>query len=154
MITSKDGEAQKVALLELGADDYITKPFSLAEVIARLKAILRRTQRRNDLTTTDSTQQYHIQDLLIDTSTWTVSRAGEEISLTVYEFEILACLAASAGKPVSRERLIEHLQGSYVAGYEHSLTTAINRLRSKLEREASEPQYIKTVRSLGYTLAK
>lgn len=146
MLTSKSGEEQRIKGLELGADDYVTKPFSPRELVMRVKAILRRTQavnRSNILSFNDG-------DLIIDTDNLSVKKRQKEIETTPNEFKILAMLAENPGKTFSRSQLINAALGYDFIGYDRTVDTHIKNLRHKIEDNSKNPEYIKTVYGAGY----
>lgn len=149
MLTSQDDELSKVLLLECGADDYIVKPFSSAELKARIKAVLRRSEgsQKQDKEFDTIT----IGELQLDMSRRLVWMAGEEIHLTFLEFEILATLASRPGHVFSRGQILESLNSFSTEDYERGLTVHITRIRGKLGGKARS-QYLMTVRGVGYRL--
>jgi DNA-binding response OmpR family regulator len=148
MLTSKSEEMDKVIGLEVGADDYLTKPFSIREFIARAKAILRRVEAIQKEIGSDADIQ--VGDLSIEASKRKVSLRGERIDLTPKEFDLLHLLASHPGKTYTREQLLNILWGYQYNGYEHTVNSHINRLRSKIESNISNPQYILTSWGVGY----
>lgn len=148
MLTSKSEEFDKVLGLEVGADDYLTKPFGIREFIARVKAIFRRVQaiqkEMND------EQDIHLGDLIIEVSKRRVTLHNERIELTPKEFDLLHLLASHPGKTYTREQLLNLLWGYQYSGYEHTVNSHINRLRSKIEIDLSNPSYILTSWGVGY----
>jgi len=150
MVTARVEEADRLIGLELGADDYVTKPYSPREVVARVRAVLRRAS---------SAEVLHplirVADLEIDTDAYSVSRGGENIDLTPTEFGILVTLARYPGRVYSRLQLLESTQdGVAYEGYERTIDAHIKNLRSKIEPNPKEPIYIETVFGVGYRLAK
>jgi two-component system, OmpR family, alkaline phosphatase synthesis response regulator PhoP len=148
MLTAKSEEFDKVLGLELGADDYLTKPFAIRELTARVKAIFRRVEalqkdqgEKNDIT---------IGELIIDSAKRRVTLKGERIDLTPKEFELLHLLASHPGKTYTREQLLSILWGYSYNGYEHTVNSHINRLRGKIETDLSDPKYILTTWGVGY----
>ncbi|MCJ7660424.1 MAG: response regulator transcription factor [Anaerolineales bacterium] len=149
MLTARVEEADQLIGLELGADDYITKPFSPRIVVARVRALLRRMSTK--LTTS---QLVCVADLEIDFDAHTVTRNGEEINLTPTEFNLLAVMAEQPGRAFSRLQLLEASQGVTYEGYERTIDAHIKNLRRKLENYPKEPRYIETVFGVGYRFAK
>ncbi len=154
MLTAKSEELDKVLGLELGADDYITKPFSIRELLARVKAILRRTDNYSDDTGSPVGKLLNFGELQIDLEKRTVSLAGRKIELTAKEYDLLVLFAGSPGKAFNRQQLLETVWGYQFEGYHHTVNSHINRLRSKIEADPSEPRYIKTVWGFGYRFAE
>lgn len=147
ILTAKEEESDKIKGLELGADDYMVKPFSINELIARVKANLRRLNFQNP---EHNIEKIEYEDLVLDLSKYEVKKRGEVIDLTVREFELLKYLAVRQGQVVSRETLL-----SDVWGYEHfgdirTVDVTVRRLREKIEDESGDPEYIKTKRGVGY----
>jgi DNA-binding response OmpR family regulator len=153
IVTARGQDQDKVRGLDLGADDYLTKPFSVDELLARVRAVLRRTQ----FTAKDSSQGLQttatIGDLEIDYSQHLVKMAGQEITLTPTEYRILAYFAQNAGRVLTQDLLLEHVWGSEYLGESHMLQVNINRLRRKLEVDPTHPRYILTKVGVGYYLA-
>jgi DNA-binding response OmpR family regulator len=147
MLTARTEEADKVAGLAVGADDYLTKPFSMRELMARVRAILRRIERIQQSSEAESVNRF---DLTVDAARRQVLRADEEIPLTPIEFEILLTLARSPGVVFSREQLMERVWGyrDYAGG--RVVDSHVARIRRKLADEAAEPKYIRTVHGVGY----
>jgi two-component system, OmpR family, alkaline phosphatase synthesis response regulator PhoP len=148
MLTSKSEEMDKVLGLEVGADDYLTKPFSIREFIARAKAILRRVEAIQKEIGSDS--DISVSELSIEASKRKVTLNGERIELTPKEFDLLHLLASHPGKTYTREQLLNILWGYQYNGYEHTVNSHINRLRSKIEPDISKPKYILTSWGVGY----
>ena len=147
MLTAKDSELDKVLGLELGADDYVTKPYSARELIARIRAVLRRRSAETD-SATESVLQGGPVRMDIDRHVVTVN--GEEISMPLKEFELLEILLRNVGRVMTRGQLIERVWGADYVGDTKTLDAHIKRLRSKIEPDSSAPQYVVTVRGLGY----
>ena len=147
MLTAKDSELDKVLGLELGADDYVTKPYSARELIARIRAVLRRRSAETD-SATESVLQGGPVRMDIDRHVVTVN--GEEISMPLKEFELLEILLRNVGRVMTRGQLIERVWGADYVGDTKTLDVHIKRLRSKIEPDSSAPQYVVTVRGLGY----
>ena len=148
ILTSKSEEFDKVLGLEIGADDYLTKPFAIREFIARVKAIFRRVQAIQK--ETDNESDINIGDISIEVSKRKVLLDGERIDLTPKEFDLLYLLSSHPGKTYSREQLLSLLWGYQYNGYEHTVNSHINRLRSKIEEDVSNPKYILTTWGVGY----
>lgn len=151
MLTSNNDELHKVLMLELGADDYVTKPFSPLELKARIKAVLRRTAPGGQSTPCE--QIVEVGKLKIDLAKRQLWLDGEEIHLTFHEFEILAVLAQKPGHPFSRDSILEALHGNAPESYISGMSSHITRIRAKVEPDQKNPRYILTVRGLGYKLA-
>lgn len=150
MLTSKSDESDKVLALEIGADDYITKPFGILELLARVKALLRRSQ----IETPIEKQFIDYKQLRLDKLKRKAILSDKRLELTQKEFDLLYLLASNPGKPFRREELLEAVWGFAFAGYEHTVTTHINRLRIKLESNLNTPEYILTSWGIGYRFAE
>ena len=149
MLTARDSERDLVHGLEIGADDYVTKPFSAAELVSRIAALLRR--RRIDLDAGANTT-ITVGGILIDLVSDTVTVDGTPVSLTPSEFKILSLLASSPAAIHPRRQIMEHLWGSTHVGDEHTCEVHVSALRRKIERDPSSPERLVTVRGEGYTL--
>jgi len=145
MITARVEEFDKLKGLETGADDYITKPFSPREVVARVKTVLRRVNR-----TVDENLKVEKGFIQIDVNAHTVKKAGRLIELTPSEFEILVLLARNPGRVYTRYQLLEAIQGQSFEGYERTIDAHIKNLRAKIEDDAKNPVLIRTVFGIGY----
>lgn len=150
MLTAKSEEIDKVLGLETGADDYLTKPFSVREFIARVKAIFRRTQLTASSPNAQKKAFYQYGDLAIDVEKRKVTISEKRIELSPKEFELLTLLAAHPGKSYNRERILNLIWGYEFEGYEHTVNSHINRLRRKIEPDLSDPKYILTTWGVGY----
>lgn len=151
MLTSKSEEFDKVLGLELGADDYLTKPFSIRELLARIKANLRRVEVEQKSTQPQNeTQLMKFNDLVIDPQKRKVTLGNKSVSLTPKEFELLQLFASNPGKAFSRQELLSEIWGYQFEGYDHTVNSHINRLRNKIEKNPSDPVYLKTVWGIGY----
>ena len=148
MLTSKSEETDKVLGLEFGADDYLTKPFSIREFIARVKAIFRRIEAIHKETMNE--EDISVGDLKIEISKRKVLLDNKRIDLTPKEFDLLHLLAAHPGRTYTREQLLSLLWGYQYNGYEHTVNSHINRLRSKIEKNMNEPEFILTTWGVGY----
>ncbi|MCC6612593.1 MAG: response regulator transcription factor [Anaerolineae bacterium] len=149
LLTSKSDEMDRVIGLTVGADDYLTKPFSPRELTARVKAILRRGRNQ----ASDQSQILTFKRLQIDGERHEVWRDGELIELTALEFKLLKTLATYAGMVMSREQLLERVWGYEYYGEDRVVDVHIGHIRQKLEYDISDPQFIQTVRGVGYKLA-
>lgn len=152
MLTAKDSEIDKVLGLELGADDYVTKPFSNRELIARVKANLRRNSVREEELETEQNNDIEVGDLVIHQDAYIVSKRGEEIELTHREFELLHYLSLHIGQVMTREHLLETVWGYDYFGDVRTVDVTVRRLREKVEDLPSHPTYIITRRGVGYFL--
>jgi DNA-binding response OmpR family regulator len=151
MLTSKAEELDKVLGLELGADDYMTKPFSIRELLARVKALFRRIEVAQEKSQeTNANGELLYDELVIDLEKHKVTLRGETIELTAKEFDLLALFACNPGRAYSRQELLDLVWGYQYSGYSHTVNSHINRLRSKIELDPASPRYIKTVWGLGY----
>lgn len=150
MLTAKSEEIDKVLGLETGADDYLTKPFSIREFIARVKAILRRVKNLNSEAETASKDHLNIEDLSIDLVKRKVVLDEKVLDLTPKEFDLLTLLASKPGWVYSRTELLNKVWGYNFNGYEHTVNSHINRLRSKIEPDINNPKYILTSWGIGY----
>jgi DNA-binding response OmpR family regulator len=147
MLTARVEEMDRILGLELGADDYMTKPFSPRELVARVRAVLRRSQ-----AAPAPAEVLQIKDLLLDKGRREATLAGERLDLTPTEFELLATLMSAPGRAFSRADLLEAVQGVAFEAYERTIDAHIKNLRHKLEPDPAKPQYITTVRGVGYRL--
>jgi len=145
LLSARGAELDKVMGLELGAEDYITKPFSLAELLARVKAQLRR-----DAIARPGTRVVHAGDLQINVDTRVVLRSGEIVELTATEFELLLCLVEAGGHVLSREQILRRVWGPGHHGTRRTIDNFMLQLRSKLEPDPAEPKHLVTVRGVGY----
>lgn len=152
MLTCHADESDKVLALELGADDYVTKPFGILELMARVKAIMRRSNHvREELLVN---KEIIIGDLMIDPCKRKACLHENRLELTVKEFDLLWLLASNPGKTFSRKDLLEKIWGFAFAGYEHTITSHINRLRLKIETDLHHPEYVLTAWGSGYRFAE
>jgi DNA-binding response OmpR family regulator len=148
MLTARDEETDRVIGLEMGADDYVAKPFSPREVVARAKAILRRAQKA-----VVKTEPIREGDLLIDVERHLVKKGNAVLDLTPTEFKILELLATNAGRVFSRLQIVERVQGYAFDGYDRTVDVHMKNLRRKVEDDPKEPRYILTVYGIGYRFA-
>ena len=149
MLTSKSSELDRVLGLELGADDYLTKPFSVIELTARVKAIFRRVS-AVATGATNASGRIQAGDLSIDVERRAVILRGTPVDLTAKEFDLLLHLAQNPGRVYSREQLLDFVWGYNHSGYEHTVNSHINRLRAKVETDPANPRYVLTVWGVGY----
>lgn len=155
MLTAKSEELDKVLGLEVGADDYLTKPFSVREFIARVKAMFRRMEAMQSETKTgDASALLSFGELEIDRDRRKVLLSGKRLDLTAKEFDLLVLFASHPGKTYTREQLLELVWGYQFNGYDHTVNSHINRLRSKIEKDMSKPKYILTAWGVGYRFAE
>ncbi len=154
MLTSKSTELDRVLGLELGADDYVTKPFSIRELMARVKAIFRRIDELQSDRRQDNQSLIRAADLVIDPQRRTVSLGDRSIDLTAKEFDLLLYFARHAGRVFTRSQLLDKVWGYGHDGYEHTVNSHINRLRAKIEANPAQPGYILTVWGVGYKFAE
>ena len=150
MLTAKAEEIDKVLGLELGADDYITKPFSLREFRSRVRAALRRAGMTRTAETIDEDEPLHVRDLELDPLKRAVRVRGANVDLTFVEFEILKALALSPGRVFTRDMLLTRIWGDSAFRDPRTIDVHIRHLREKLERDAKDPEYLFTVRGVGY----
>lgn len=153
MLTSKSSEADRILGLELGADDYLTKPFSVMELLARVKAILRRVHNpKSEKNPVD--EIVRTGELVIDRVRHQVMLRDQEVQLTAREFDLLLHFAQSPGRVYTRTQLLDSVWGYEHAGYEHTVNSHINRLRAKIETDPAQPRYILTVWGVGYKFSE
>ena len=151
MLTARNAEVDKVLGLELGADDYVTKPFSTRELLARVKANLRRmVHDEEDRSSNRGRDRIVLDDLVIDFNFYAVTKSGENIPLTHREFELLAFLATRPGMVFTRDELLVQVWGNQYAGDDRTVDVTVRRLREKLEADPSNPKYVLTRRGVGY----
>ena len=152
MVTSKSSELDHVLGLEMGADDYVTKPFSILTLMSRVKAILRRVSALSTETRQDVQQPLTYGGLWVDPASRVVRVDGKAVDLTAREFDLLAFLLRHPGTVFSRAELLDRVWGYGHEGYEHTVNSHINRLRSKIETDQASPDYLVTVWGVGYKL--
>ena len=152
LLTARADELDRVVGLEVGADDYITKPFSVQEVLARVRAALRRSRavaERLDAAPA-GVERFASGDLAIDAGRREVTRAGETVHLTVREFDLLLFLARNAERPFTRAQLLERIWGITYEGYDRTIDSHVQRLRAKIEADPGQPRHVRTVWGVGY----
>jgi DNA-binding response OmpR family regulator len=151
MLTAKDSEIDKIVGLELGADDYVTKPFSLPELQARIRALLRRSEAR---VTVDGPSGVDLGDVHVDLAGHRLLRDGRELPVRPKAFELLAFLVARPGQVFTRDQLLEHVWGYDYAGETRTVDVHVHALRSLIEDDAAEPRFLHTVRGVGYVFRR
>ncbi|HKZ54153.1 MAG TPA: response regulator transcription factor [Anaerolineales bacterium] len=149
MLTARGDESDKLVGLELGADDYIVKPFSPKELVARVRAVLR----RNEFVQTVETEAIRVADLTLHLAHMRATVGGRPLDLTATEFQLLAALARQPGRIFTRSQLLEAVRGVAFESYERAIDTHVKNLRRKLEPDPRQPRYILTVYGVGYKLA-
>jgi two-component system phosphate regulon response regulator OmpR len=148
MLTARGEDVDKIVGLELGADDYLAKPFNPRELLARLRAVLRRGP------PAAARARFAAGGLVVDFDAREVQLDGRRVVLTHHEFELLAALARAAGRVLSREQLMDALRGQEYEAFDRSIDVHVSKLRAKLEKDPRAPRYIKTVRGVGYALVR
>jgi two-component system response regulator RegX3 len=148
MVTAKSGEIDTVVGLEVGADDYVTKPYRLRELVARMRAVLRRSPSGVEEQVTN--EALEVGDLVLDSERHEVFLRGEQLALPLKEFELLELLMGNAGRVLTRETLIDRVWGPHYVGDTKTLDVHVKRLRAKIEDDPSKPTRITTIRGLGY----
>lgn len=154
MVTAKSAEIDTVVGLEVGADDYVTKPYRIRELAARMRAVLRRSSDTPDSTAGLGTGTVEVGAVQLDPEAHRITVAGEELTLPLKEFELLHLLLVNAGRVLPRETLIDRIWGHDYVGDTKTLDVHIKRLRSKLEADPSQPELITTIRGLGYKYSR
>ena len=149
MLTARQEEFDKLHGFEVGADDYVTKPFSVHELLARVKAVLRRGRARMD-----GPRRHEFEDFLLDLESRVLTRHGKEITLTRTEFDLLAYFCRNEGKALSRETVMNDVWGTAYFGTQRSLDSFVATLRAKIEAKPSKPRHILTVHGVGYKFVK
>jgi two-component system response regulator RegX3 len=151
MLTAKDSEIDKVVGLEIGADDYVTKPYSSRELIARIRAVLRRGELSD---ATDEGAILEVGPVRMDTDRHVISVNGEQVAIPLKEFELLEFLMRNPGRVLTRVQLIDRVWGSDYVGDTKTLDVHVKRLRAKIEKDPANPEYIQTVRGMGYKMER
>lgn len=154
MLTAKSSELDRVLGLEMGADDYLTKPFSIRELVARVKALFRRAEAMGSTPGEPTNETLDCGDLHIDVERRSVTAGGKPVELTAKEFELLLFFAQHPGRVYSRVQLLDQVWGYGHEGYEHTVNSHINRLRAKIEQDPAKPRYVLTVWGVGYKFAE
>ncbi len=150
MLTCKSSELDRVLGLEIGADDYLTKPFSIREFQARVKALFRRVESIKSISDSCERTSIAIADLVVDIEKRKVTKNGETLLLTAKEFDLLFHFIRNPGRVYSRSQLLDLVWGYTYEGYEHTVNSHINRLRAKIEKNPADPEYLLTVWGVGY----
>ena len=150
MVTSKSEEIDKIIGLEFGADDYITKPFSIRELIARVKAIVRRSELIQQEKPDGKQEEIHSDGLHINIGLRNVTVHNKRIELSPKEFDLMVLFASNPGRTYTRSQLLDQVWGYQFEGYEHTVNSHINRLRAKIERDQNNPEFILTTWGVGY----
>lgn len=156
ILSAKNLDSDKIIGLDLGADDYMTKPFNPLEIIARVKAALRRYYKLNDNTAqqTVTSTKLIVGELELDTEKLELTKCGKEISLTPTEYKIIALLMKAPGRVYTKAQIYETISGEYFESDDNTMMVHISKLREKIERDPKSPEYIKTIRGLGYKIEK
>ena len=150
MLTAKGSDSDRIVGLELGADDYLSKPFNPRELVARIRAVLRRAEGGS---ASPVTETLRVGDLVMDTARREVSADGNVVQLTTTEFDLLRCFLRHPGQVLSRDALMDMLRGVGYAAYDRSIDVHVKNLRAKIESDSRQPRYIKTIWGTGYMLA-
>ena len=154
MLTAKGDPLDRIVGLELGADDYLPKPFEPRELLARLRAVLRRQDGGSLVAVGDAHKALRFGSMLIDTDARSVTVAGKACELTTYQFDLLLALATRAGRVLSREQIMELVRGKDLEAFDRSIDVHIGRIRAAIETDIKAPERILTVRGVGYMFAK
>jgi DNA-binding response OmpR family regulator len=151
MLTARGDETDRIVGLEMGADDYLPKPFNARELLARIRAILRRSDAEE---AAEAPSILQVGPLVVDVGSRSVTLRGQQVDLTTAEFDILYALASSAGRVLSRDQLLQKVHGQGWATYDRSVDVHISRIRQKIEEDPRRPALLKTVRGVGYQLVR
>ena len=154
MLTAKNSEIDKVLGLEFGADDYVTKPFSTRELMARVKENLRRVEKKTEVVEKKNTSEVVIKDIVIYPEAYIIKKNGEEVDLTRREFDLFYYLAQHRGQVLTRENLLQTVWGDDYFGDVRTVDVTVRRLREKVETDSSQPEYIMTRRGVGYFIGE
>ncbi len=151
MLTARGDETDRIVGLEMGADDYLPKPFNPRELLARIRAILRRSDQQDQA---GVSSPLRVGPLVVDIGSRAVSVRGQRVDMTTAEFDILHALASSAGRVLSRDQLLQNVHGENWAAYDRSVDVHVSRIRQKIEEDPRRPALLKTVRGVGYQLVR
>ena len=150
MLTARGDETDRIVGLEMGADDYLPKPFNARELLARIRAILRRSDGEEEAVAS----VLQVGPLVVDIGSRSVTVRGQQVDLTTAEFDILHALASSAGRVLSRDQLLQKVHGEGWAAYDRSVDVHISRIRQKIEQDPRRPELLKTIRGVGYQFVR
>ncbi len=154
VLSAKNQDSDKILGLDLGADDYLTKPFNPLEIVARVKSALRRFYQLNDNTQEQNSGIIKVGEITLNTISMSADRNGEEILLTPTEFKILSLLMQNPGRVFTRTQIYESVMGEYYESDDNTIMVHISKIREKIEKDSKKPEYLLTVRGLGYKIAK
>lgn len=154
ILSAKNQDSDKILGLDLGADDYMTKPFNPLEIVARVKSNLRRFYHLNEGAGTENEGRLKVGELELDTRTLLFTKNGKEIPLTPTEYKIIAMLMESPGRVFTKVQIYENINGAYFENDDNTMMVHISKLREKMEDDSKNPVYLKTVRGLGYKIEK
>ena len=154
VLSAKNQDSDKILGLDLGADDYLTKPFNPLEIVARVKSALRRFYQLNDNTQEQNSGVIRVGEITLNTISMSADKNGEEIPLTPTEFKILSLLMQNPGRVFTRTQIYESVMGEYYESDDNTIMVHIAKIREKIEKDSKKPEYLLTVRGLGYKIAK
>ncbi len=154
VLSAKNQDSDKILGLDLGADDYLTKPFNPLEIVARVKSALRRFYQLNDNTQEQNSGVIRVGEITLNTISMSADKNGEEIPLTPTEFKILSLLMQNPGRVFTRTQIYESVMGEYYESDDNTIMVHISKIREKIEKDSKKPEYLLTVRGLGYKIAK
>ncbi|NTV77636.1 MAG: response regulator transcription factor [Clostridiales bacterium] len=154
ILSAKNLDSDKILGLNIGADDYMTKPFNPLEIIARVKSNIRRYYNLNDNLITENSNHLVVGELEMDMDLFTVAKAGKIVNLTPMEYKILATLMKNPGRVLTKVQIYENINGEYFESDDNTMMVHISKLREKIEEDPKQPCYIKTVRGIGYKIEK
>ena len=154
VLSAKNQDSDKILGLDLGADDYLTKPFNPLEIVARVKSALRRFYQLNDNTQEQNSGIIRVGEITLNLVSMSADRNGEEILLTPTEFKILSLLMQNPGRVFTRTQIYESVMGEYYESDDNTIMVHISKIREKIEKDSKKPEYLLTVRGLGYKIAK